>query len=200
MALIEAHVAVAHDTPFPRDRIVNTLHFNHTALTLAPTDYDSLANDLIGIWEGNWVDAGQPPEIKVSLYNLDDPKPRAPVSVQIAHPASSPASQCPREVALCLSFYHDFNRPRNRGRIYLCPAARGLSALPAKPADALCNQALAMATAFAALGGSNVKWCVFSRMDNQHKPVTHAYVDNEWDTVRSRGLRATSRVAATTGD
>lgn len=199
MALIEAHVAYAITSTLPRDRIVSVLHFNHTAAALASTDYDSLASDLEAIFRGNWANAGSPPEIAVRLYNLDDPKPRAPKAVHIVNANLAPAASCPREVALCLSFFHDFNRPRDRGRIFLSPAARGLTSLGARPATSIMNDALAMATAFAGLGGIDVDWCVFSRTDNQFKKVTDAYVDDEWDTVRSRGMRPTTRVTSKPG-
>jgi hypothetical protein len=48
------------------------------------------------------------------------------------------------------------------------------------------------------LGGVDVQWCVYSPttpgdMSDKFKQVTRGWIDNEWDTQRSRGLRATLR-------
>jgi hypothetical protein len=194
MALIEAQVAVALDSTLPRDRIISVLHFNaHDIDPVAGIDYNQLATDLDAIWRSNWGRPAGTQEQQVTLYDLDDPKPRAPRAQVVTSKGAAPNSNLPREVALCLSFYSERNLPRNRGRIYLSPAARGLSSLGARPSATNMSDALAMADAFSGLGGVNIDWCVRSVMDNQFKKVTHAFVDDEWDTVRKRGLRKTTR-------
>jgi hypothetical protein len=51
-----------------------------------------------------------------------------------------------------------------------------------------------------ALGGLDVDWVVYSRVDNRSSPVTDWFVDNSWDTQRRRGPRATSRITGTTSE
>jgi hypothetical protein len=40
-------------------------------------------------------------------------------------------------------------------------------------------------------------WVVWSRKLKQANGVNHYWVDDEWDTVRSRGMRSTKRVEFT---
>ena len=44
-------------------------------------------------------------------------------------------------------------------------------------------------------GGS--AFVVYSRKEGVARPATNYWVDDEWDTVRSRGLRSSSRVTGT---
>jgi hypothetical protein len=107
----------------------------------------------------------------------------------------------PREVALCLSFRGAENVPRQRGRIFCGP----VNAQTERPADAIRTICLSLATGLANIGGTNVDWCVFSRasvgptggLADAFHPVKQAWVDDEWDTQRSRGLRATTRSTLT---
>lgn len=196
MALVQAQIAVAVDSVLPRDRIISVLHFNHHTIPLVgTTDWDTLGSDLANIYNSNWGrGALGAQELWVTLYNLDDPQPRAPKSQQVWGKGNAPAASCPREVALCLSFYADRNQPRRRGRMYLSPAARGLTGLGPRPTVSQQNDVLTIADALSGLGGADVDWCVRSIADGDFKKVTHAWVDDEWDTQRRRGLRATSRV------
>ncbi len=59
---------------------------------------------------------------------------------------------------------------------------------------------LDLASDLAALGGADVAWVIYSPTDNQYRGVTNAWVDNAWDTQRSRGLAPTSRQVRATGD
>lgn len=196
MAKVEAQVAVALDSVAPRDRVISVLHFRVAeGVVWGGADYQSLADDLRAIWAGNWGRAPGSQEMVVTVYDLDDPKPRAPHATSSVSVGAAPAATCPREVSLCLSFFADRNLPRNRGRIYLSPAARGLTGLGARPTTQQMNDALAMADAFSSLGGPNVDWSIKSVADGGvFKKVTHAWVDDEWDTQRRRGLKATTRV------
>jgi hypothetical protein len=44
---------------------------------------------------------------------------------------------------------------------------------------------------------SGVAWVVWSRKDQVARPVTNYWCDDEWDTVRSRGLKAVTRQTGT---
>lgn len=199
MSLISAQVAIASDSLLARDAIVNTLHFNGvgTFLGLTETPATDLANDLADIYANLPGMATRPRQIDVKLYDLDDDMPR-PLKAHVQRNVGlAPSALQAREVALCFSYYAGRNLPRNRGRIYLFPDVIATNpATGTRPSQNMMNAAIALHQQFADLGGTDVEWSVFSRADNQHKKVTDSYVDDEWDTVRSRGLRPTTRVTA----
>lgn len=197
MSRAQLTVSVAADTMLPRDRLVNTLHFETQFDPLNPfsTDWNQLCQDLAEVYDTHWQN-GTNREIVVKAYNDEGPQPHYPIGEHTMHEGGAPASNLPREVALCLSFYADRNIPRHRGRIYLPLCTAGVSSPDVRPGGAIMDKALAMAGHFSDLGGSNVNWQVYSPTDATGRTVTHAWVDNEWDTMRSRGMRATDRVTA----
>jgi hypothetical protein len=54
--------------------------------------------------------------------------------------------------------------------------------------------ALNYADALSALGGIDVDWVVHSPTHDTNTKVKEAWVDDEWDTQRRRGQRATKRI------
>lgn len=194
MTLYRAQVSAAADSTLPRDRVVNTLYFDDHGVT---TDPDGLATDLAEVFNTGWYTRA-PHEIDVRFYDLADAEPRPIKGRHIANAGAAPASQLPREVALCLSYYGGRNLPRQRGRIYLFVPGH-TSGLAVRPGATIRADALALASAFAGLGGLDVDWVVHSTLGDPSRNVDHAWVDDEWDTVRKRGLRATTRDAATVG-
>lgn len=189
-------VAIASETVLPRDRIVNVLHFDNPLGM--PSDPDKLCRDLAAIYDTQMAPAVGRHEYDVRLYDEDVPGPplgKAILNVGVATPINQP-----REVALCLSFYAGRNTPRTRGRIYLPPQLMATNALGLRPDAARIDKAIALAHAFSALGGADIDWGVYSQTTKQFNRVTNVWVDDEWDTVRSRGLRAANRkTAAVTG-
>jgi len=112
-------------------------------------------------------------------------------------------SNTPREIALCLSYYAGQNTKRYRGRLYI-PHAWLTGAGGATPGGATMRPTathMAKAAEFATvltparLNGNN--WCVASTVDKVGRDVTNAWVDDEWDVIRSRGLRGTTRTLVT---
>jgi hypothetical protein len=198
---LQAKVAIKADTFQPRDAMVNTLHFDHATVGTG-SDASDIAAELCALYKSTWC--GSITEIECDVYDLGDAKPRHPIGHAIVDEGVGPRnSTFPREVAVCLSFYAGTNDPRRRGRIYL-PAGVADSAANlggVRPATALMNRALSMATGFAAIGPPEVTWQVRSSITEPDvfRPVTNAFVDDEWDTVRRRGLRASTRVTSTPG-
>lgn len=192
MSLVSALVEIGADSALPRDRIVNTLHFNEvgTFLSLTSTSWTDLADDLADLYAA--LIGASPRELSVKLYDLDDPKPRPEKAHVVRNAGSFPATSGPREVACCLSFYADRNLPRNRGRIFLPWFLLGGS-VGTRPTSQQMGMALSLYNGFKNLGGTDIEWCVYSRADNQHKKVTNGFVDDEWDVIRSRGLKPTTR-------
>jgi hypothetical protein len=97
----------------------------------------------------------------------------------------------PEARALCLSYYADQNIPRRRGRMYLGPWPA--SQMAERPGDVPTGELGLLATRLSGLGGINVQWVQYSPSTGEFHNVTNFWIDDEWDTIRSRGLRATKR-------
>jgi hypothetical protein len=190
MPLLRFQVAAQMDSTLPRDSLVNTLYFNDQGFT---EDADGLCADLNAIFRSIWY--LNPTQIVTTAYPVGAP-PQYPVGRAETDVGSSPASSCPREVALCLSFYAERNLPRQRGRIYLPICGSTVSPSTARPNNDLMTRVLSLSDAFSDLGGIDVDWQVYSPTDGQGRNITNAWVDNEWDTIRSRGLRGSTRQMA----
>ena len=96
MALVRFEIAVAADSVLPRDRVVNTLHFNIQQIPIvSPSpDLDALGNDLADLYDTTWH-AGHH-ETTVTAYDQEGTKPVYPASRITKFSGSAPASGCPR--------------------------------------------------------------------------------------------------------
>lgn len=127
------------------------------------------------------------------------------------------ASPLPENVALCLSYRSTANAPRHRGRIYMGPLGNGAMDDSGSTQDAPLVESRpsvgfrqSLAAAAGKLVGEQtggVTWCLRSGLgagtwNNKTKtgtkivtyePVQGGWVDNEWDTVRSRRIKASTR-------
>jgi hypothetical protein len=121
--------------------------------------------------------------------------------------AGGSGSVLPAEVAITGSFHAAYGnlseeigntRPksRRRGRIYIGPLRQAVVLQ-----DATTKRAYVDTTAVATLRGamldlmndSNTNWCVWSRRDQLTLSVVGGFVDDGFDTHRSRGERAVTR-------
>lgn len=167
--------------------MVNTIYLNDAG---PANDPEALAEDLANVYNTYWYNGC---EMSVKLYDMADTKPREIVGEHKLNIGGFGASSGPREVALCLSFYGERNLPRTRGRIYLGMNFPNKPANAVRPQGTLREAALVLADNIAAVGGIDVDWSIYSPTTNSSHSVKTAYVDNEWDTVRSRGLRSDAR-------
>jgi hypothetical protein len=191
MPHVRVQVEIAADTLLPRDRIINVLHFNEDE-PIGPdlTDWEGYADDIKGVYQ---TLIGTTREVRIKVYNMEDAPPRVPRVDKTYNTGLSPDSGLPRELALCLSFRGEQNRARQRGRIYFPAFILGNEA-GVRPTLAKQQAVRGLATGFANIGGADVDWCVFSPTSNALHPVKEAWVDDEWDIQRRRGLRPTSRI------
>jgi hypothetical protein len=186
---------LAADSALPRDRMVITPHVNDVGAT---TDPDNLCQDLA---EGLEAFVSGTREIRVTAYDAQGTVPVYPVGTHVVNEGLAPPYSMPREVALCLSFYSERNIPRRRGRLYIPPGLFGIASPGVRPTEAnMASVSTNLVSLLTNLGGTDVDWCVFSRADDAAYSVTNWWVDNEWDTVRSRGLRADNRISGTTSE
>jgi hypothetical protein len=172
-----------------RDAVVNTFYLQSSGLTFGE-DLGALCQDAAVLFRD--YGASHLGEVKVQAYDMADEKPRRPEQTKTAVKTKG-TSLGPREVALCLSYYAGQNVPRKRGRLYLGPWASSLMA--ERPGTQVIDAAKGLAQGIADLGGIDIQWVVYSPTDGQAHKVTNIWVDNEWDTIRSRGRRAEVRNA-----
>ena len=134
------------------------------------------------------------------LYSAGGPKPNYPFYEGKWDLSAAPTgTMMPSEVAICLSFQGTrtagLPQARRRGRVYIGPVQAGASNL-GRPSStvitALKNAAVSLATAIDAVPSAGV-WSVWSPTDGTAVPITNGWVDNAWDTQRSRGIQRTAR-------
>lgn len=160
---------------------------------LLVTFYQAIDNNLLS----NQLSAAAS-ACSIKTYNLSDPEPRSPTDTQL-FTLTPGTGALPPEVALCMSFQgiriSGQPQARRRGRVFIGPLTGIMNPTsdgrpdPAKiailvsAADALLTSALA----------AGIAWAVYSPTDAQAVPVQNGWVDNEFDVIRERGRRATTR-------
>lgn len=196
---VRALVQWDNDSGLPEDVTVNVWHFRYS--TLAPTDSANVRDmlqDFYGALDPylaeNLAGTGT-----LRLYDLSDPEPRQPFA-GYAMTLTPGTSNLPSEVSLCMSFQGDPTsgqpQARRRGRVYIGPLSDdALASATGRPAElfvtALVNAGQALLDASQA--SATWDWIVWSPTAASQFVVTNGWVDNEFDTQRRRGLRATGR-------
>lgn len=196
MAVVRAQVSWAYDSALPRDALTINPHFNNTGGLFSGENWESFAADFA---QAMYVYANSAVQTTVTIYDTAGPAPHFPLGKAVVASGIHPASAAPREVALCLSYYAERNMPRLRGRLYVPISV--ISAAPGvRPAPTHQTKVGALAQLLQDAGGVDIDWSVWSRRDLAARKVTNWWVDNEWDTVRSRGMRGTARTVGTSGE
>jgi hypothetical protein len=206
-------------TGLPRDRYVNTFHFTRgggwVPGTIAdPADFGSFRDEIGERLREFYCEAtaggGRVGELlspyierdfEIRVYDLSNDGPaggqRTAGITTHTLPAAVSASSLPLEVAITASFYAGTNTPRRRGRIFLGPLGEGALGAQAEFPTVAEGWRTTLAEAMTRLAnegaGDASVWGVFSPKDNEVRPVTGGWVDNDFDTIRARGPRATSR-------
>lgn len=192
----------------PKDRFVNTMHFSNGDVG---TDVHA---DVIARLEYSldrfWT--AFDPFIPTSLtredyriYNLTDTEPReVHYGTATAQPTGED-SPLPFEVSACLSVYADRNIRRRRGRVYIGPLTDLVAAVGEVNVDPQLSPAFRVIATDAAEDlqtdaenagggpGEPLSWGVYSPTDGLARRITNAWMDNAFDTIRSRGSASTQR-------
>lgn len=200
MALLRIVARLPWDSGLPEDVTVNVWHVDATGgdpQAAIITFYESIDEHL-----SNIVQAGSN-QCSLTTYALDDPEPRQPVAEHFfSLPGASGTPMAP-EVALCLSFSANLvsgSPPaRRRGRVYLGPLDSGVIDTSGRPATSVTDSIAAAGQALLDASDASLvwSWVVYSPTDDLGRIVTHGWVDNEFDTQRSRGRIATARSSFT---
>lgn len=187
MAIYRVQMSFPSDSALPADIITVNPHFTSSA----PDALLSTLSNSLQAWNAT---ASATHTLKA--YDALKAAPSYPVATA-SHTGATPNSVGPREVAICLSYFAGHNRPRTRGRLYLPYHWFSATAPPVRPGDTTLDAVLDFADKVLThqlLTGD--RWVVYSRVDRTANPVTDVWCDNEWDTMRSRGLKADHRTTA----
>lgn len=181
----------------------NTFHFEAddlTALGLCHTQLQTFYNS----WRGTMSNLARQNGWSIKSYDDTDPIPRAPVLETTFNLTSAPTgSGMPPEVALCLSFQgarqSGVPQARRRGRVYLPFPLASAGGTDGRPAAGTITTAVGLGQALLTASDSagTWTWMTFSTVAPGYATVTDGWVDNEWDTQRRRGRKATSRTTFT---
>jgi len=183
-----------------RNRESNSFHMQHSIGALVDADLTSMCQDIVAMYQHHYGDATR--ELQCKAYDTDAVPnyPRADVVVNAGVPWDQAT---PREIALVLSYSgpHRGNK-RERGRIYLNPSmGAGSSGLGMRPTQAQLDKALLWYTepnnSFPDLGGVDWTFGIWSGVGKYFTKSTQAWVNDDWDIQRRRGLRESNRVQAT---
>jgi len=197
MSKIRVQVITRKQNALAVDHIVNSVYFDDFNIDPSGgTNWQNFANDV----RGAFIPRGGTPlgyGVETKVYDMADAKPR-PIKAFAPWLASSNAAgtSAPREVALCLSYFSERNLPRFRGRLYIGP----FNFAEERPAAGQIDSVKGLATALANIGGPDVDWGLWSPTRNAFSKITNGWVDDEWDTIRSRGLRAITRSTYVTNE
>lgn len=208
----------------PEDAIVNTWHFNSSETAdetdgeiianIVNKFYDTVTSPAAAAVMNYLATTGMAiPRHRNKVYDMSQTPPRIPVYDATAITgASNAAQQLPTEVAVCLSFnaapLPGVDAARRRGRVYVGPlntnaltAGTGTvgTTVSFSMSQALCESGNRLRLEAAAAGHV---WCVYSRtaqaggatIDQYLSTVVSVWSDDAFDTVRSRGRKAGSRL------
>lgn len=141
-------------------------------------------------------------------YDMTDPEPRAPIQEGTwSFPAATSGSPLPTEVACVLSFQgtrvSGQSQARRRGRIYIGPLATTTADSSARPTGAFTTAVATAAKTLVDSGepGGSTDWAIYSPTSSAIAgipvgvQVVNGWIDNEFDTQRRRGRKATTRTS-----
>lgn len=204
--LWRVQVVMQRASALPEDIVTNTLYFEKSAIQTDSEDVDSMVA-MLDAFYGTAHGASPSPiatyiansviGVTYKVYKIFDPLPRYPVAEVAASwvgGANLGSNALPSEVAICCSFKGG-NGPRRRGRIYIGPlgAAQTVTDGVVRPSTTV-RQCIADAALDMASSTENTNWVVASPTGADFVPVNSGWVDDAFDTMRSRGEAPTSRI------
>jgi hypothetical protein len=188
VAIYRAQISFPYDSDLPRDRITITPHYSGSdPQALA----DALKTNLTA-----YTPISSSVAFNIKIYNAQGSPPHFPLAQANSTLQTPATSFLPRELALCFSYYGGFNRPRFRGRLYI-PAMWAGGTAGARPTSTQRTNVANIAPRLANGLPSGTSFGVYSRRDNGFSTASNWWVDDEWDIVRSRGSKSTTRTTGT---
>lgn len=204
--IFRVQVVMQAPSGLPEDQFVNNWYFRNDDNPLINPDtlagymksvldafYDQQngsATSTVASWLTNFQ------SVVYKVYDLVEATPRYPITdpLDASWTGGASGSVLPREVACCLS-YQSGNGPRRRGRLYIGPLRNTTVTIQDNhpvPEDDF--ELALMESAVNVLNTSeNVTWMQVSPTAGAAWEVTGGWVDNAFDTQRSRGKSPSSR-------
>lgn len=214
MTTIRAQVSLVNQSGLPVDIVTNTFHFISNSVDRL-TDSSLIGAELDTFYTGlgNIFSTAITGAYTVDYYDLADPTPRVPFDTSGGTLATGTGATLPNEVAIVLSFFGSpisgLPPARARGRIFLGPLDGSVlddAANDGRVQAATMTEIAAAAGALMVAGDpANFQWAVFSPTSAGAPPWTAGdligatrsidggWVDNAFDTMRSRGTAASAR-------
>lgn len=212
MAFARVLATLNNDTLQPVDQVTNTWHFQTPgavadAGTAILDNLDAFYTAISTYLSVNLTGTGD-----IKIYDLEDPEPRAPV-FEGDMTFGAGTNGMPNEVSVCLSYQAPIvsgtNQARRRGRLFIGPLATTAQATGTGDMRVASGFRTALVTAAEALMDDTtlpgLVWSVFSPTTAGTPPwsagtlgdsfftVTNGWVNDAFDTMRSRGLAPTTR-------
>lgn len=134
-----------------------------------------------------------------TFYDMADPEPRAPVKEGLINALTVATSAAPTEVALVMAYQAvkvaGLPQARRRGRVYLGPLGDNVFDATGRvpPGTVQVVRDAGAALLAASNAASDWSWVQYSSVGQEATPVVNGWVDNEWDTQRRRGRKASVR-------
>lgn len=185
----------------PKDIITNTVYHDIGDSGFDPSvDYANHATEVCKLFTGRDPTHGSFTEydrkyVTVKVYDMADAKPRPVKSEAVWTPATYDlrADLGPRQISLVLAFFASRNLPRTRGRIYIGGIVH-TSSNAERPSTTLMTDILDLGHGLFDIGGENVSHRVWSPTGQLSHVVTDYWVNDVWDTQRSRLQKESQRV------
>lgn len=211
---LRAIVTLPFTSGLPEDIVTNTFHFTTVSDPPAAGELTDImdaveafynvssgvAGDQLAGFTSNLI-SRVASACSIEIFDLGDPEPRVSIALRLfTLGAADSATSMPTEVALCCSFQAPLQsgipQARRRGRVYTGPFIQSTTlASTGRPSAALIASVAAAGNALLDtlqdVGGP--RWVVYSRVDDAAYEITNGWVDDEFDTIRARGRRSTTR-------
>ena len=199
MATHRYQVALQHTSLLPRDQAINVMYFDTGGVNLIGAGSpEEACNGIAAAYESKLKTMvnGAYSGIVIKVYNLTAPGVPAGAPRLVKTYGFGPVSiDGPCEIALCLSYSADDDAAgtkRRRGRLYI-PWKGNDNRM--RPTVAHVAAVLDFGEELAKIGTADgITWKMYSPTNNTTHTIESISCDNEWDTQRRRGLRATTRV------
>lgn len=205
MPLVRCQVRQRYFSDLPADIITNTIYFWSPTSPVPTGDLDEMRDRIHDAYQ--FIDNYMPTLLQspgaIRYYDMSQPEPRVPIREDTLTLTYVGTTSLPLETSLVLSFRGEYDsgtpNARRRGRLYLGPwttAAAQVSSASEfpRPAAVAITAVQNFARALAQpLTTASVEWHVRSETTGGSVPVLRAWVNNEWDTQRRRGVDPTSR-------